>query len=649
MTAVTPSQVLDAHPGAAVLTLDFFDTLVTRSVAQPTHVFAVMERELVAEHGERWAGFALRRVLAERGARSALAADDPHADVTFAQVLSRLAVDMRLGTADREMLARLETDTEIRHTVPVAWGAGLLAEARRRGLRVLVVSDNYMSSGHLVAVARAAGIELSPGEVIVSCEHGAMKRDGSLWRVVLDRAGVGPSGILHVGDLDDADGSIPAGLGIATHVEPAMRVSQREPLNTVPSVLPLSRIEAANRSTHAGGLHPVMNLATGAVAVIVAGQVLDIVRRCAETPVAGVHFTARDGHLAHAVYGRVRASRPDLPPHTYTEVSRSVAWRASLVRADEETVERFVAHDERLTTAGLGRRFGCELVSAHAPDEPLDATEARAVVVANAGVVEEACAGLRDRLLGYLDRQGVTSPGHHLMMDLGWSGSVVADVARVVRGARGDAATFEGRLTALYWDASPNRRSIALNGLAMDEFGTVEDNLRLLGALRVFEALLTAPHASVADYHDGAAVRGGTAGAPDLGVPWEEYEDAVVGSATAMVLGGHPLVRPEEIDGRTVWATMMQVACTPTDAEVRALGGLHHETAIDHAGAGTPLVATAPVGFAPRDAPAVHAGLMRRHWLQGSLAAWWTDPASRWIADEIRRAFPPAGPQWVGP
>ena len=43
---VSAQQVFELHPLAKVLTIDFFDTLVTRSVAQPTHVFAVMEERL---------------------------------------------------------------------------------------------------------------------------------------------------------------------------------------------------------------------------------------------------------------------------------------------------------------------------------------------------------------------------------------------------------------------------------------------------------------------------------------------------------------------------------------------------------------------------------------------------------------------------
>ena len=71
---MTPAELLDAHPHVSVLTLDFFDTLVTRSVAQPSHVFAVMEERLASSHGPKWSGFALQRVLAERRARAALAA-----------------------------------------------------------------------------------------------------------------------------------------------------------------------------------------------------------------------------------------------------------------------------------------------------------------------------------------------------------------------------------------------------------------------------------------------------------------------------------------------------------------------------------------------------------------------------------------------
>ncbi|MFM9132147.1 MAG: hypothetical protein ACKORY_05355, partial [Actinomycetota bacterium] len=131
---MTPARLLDAHSGVRLLTVDLFDTLVTRSVAQPTHVFALMERELIARDGGRWRGFAMARVRAERRARHAMAAVSEHADVTVADVMRELACALTLSTADRQMLVQLEMETEVSVTRPVSFGADLVGEARRRGL-----------------------------------------------------------------------------------------------------------------------------------------------------------------------------------------------------------------------------------------------------------------------------------------------------------------------------------------------------------------------------------------------------------------------------------------------------------------------------------------------------------------------------------
>lgn len=646
MIALTPVEILDAHPDISVLTLDFFDTLVTRSVAQPTHVFAVMEERLARLKGDEWQGFALRRVLAERSARHERFSIDEHSDVTLDDVMRHLAVDLRISPAQRDELAALEQETEIELTQEVPWGRSLLEEARRRGLRVLIVSDNYMPSAHLVRVAQKAGLTIDAHDVIVSCECGAMKHDGSIWPSVLEVAGVPPTEILHVGDLEDADGCLPARQGIRTHVNPAMRVSHREPLNTAPAILPLSRVEARNRS--AGVVDPVLNLATGALAIIVAGQVLDVIRRSEEVAVQGIHFTARDGYLAHQTYSRVREARTDLPRHSYTEISRSITWRASLGSVDSDSVRRFVGDDEVMTVARLRNRFGCDLSTELDERAPLDADAARAVVLANAATVQAACMGVRSRLLEHLVARGVTEPGHHLLMDLGWSGSVVADLARILRETNGDSSTYEGRLTALYWDATSNRRKVNLHGLATDEFAPVDDNVRLLGTIRYFEALLTAPHGSVVDYRDGSAVHGLPDVPPEIpGSTWHLFEESVVSAAASIVLGTHELVRPGDVTGGTVWAAMMQAANTPTDAEVAALGSMRHDTAIDHSGEGQLLVAPPPSGFATEKVDELYGHLMRNHWLQGSLAAWSTEPSHRWIADEVRRHMPPIAPQWV--
>lgn len=647
---MSPDELLDAHPGATVLTLDFFDTLVTRSLAQPTHVFAAVEEVLCREEGPRWRGYAVRRVLAERRARQRLAHDETGADITLGDIMRELASDYALSPADRDRLAALECDTEVALAVPVRFGKDLLAGALKRGVRTVVVSDNYMSSSHLVRMARAAGIDLSGVDVFVSCEHGAMKHDGGLWRIVLASTGATAGEILHVGDLADADGTVPARLGIATFVEDSMRRSHREPLNTSPAVLPLSRIEAANRDMTAGELwDPADNLARGALAIITAAQVHDVATAARERGAVAVHFLARDGENAKWVYDRLREHDPSLPPATYTAVSRSMMWRASLREVSAATIARFIGDDELLIPARVAARFGCSFGPAGTGDTVLGAPAARDLVLAHSSEVEAACAALRSRLLAYLDASGVTAPGHHVVMDLGWTGSVTADLAGLVRAER-PGASFEGRLTAVYWDATPNRCRIPIHGLALDEFGSMDDNVRLLGVIRFLEPLLSAEHGTVVDYEDGRAVFADPR--EDSFLPGDvlaRVHATVREVALDMVLGRHPLVGPVELGRDKVWASIMQVAHTPTAGEVELLSGARHDTSADHASEGMLLVCPGPDDVRLEDIPTVQQALLHDRWAQGTLEAWCSGPRTRWIADEIRRHAPMMHREWVRP
>lgn len=651
--------VLDAHPRARVLTIDFFDTLVTRAVAQPTHVFAEMERRLLAGGTSAWRGFARDRVEAEHRARRVAAGDDPYRDVTLGEIYGQVGTMRGLSHVERAGLADMERRTEVELARPVPFGTAIAGAARDRGMRVAVVSDNYMSSSHLVDMARAVGIEwLNPDDVFVSCEHRGQKFNGRIWSDVLDRLGAKPVEVLHVGDDPESDGSHPRRLGMSVHVRGTMRASHRHMANTVPSVLALSRIEAAQRDAmDSSGWDTAVALGGGVVAMVVAAQIADVRRVLAARPVAGVHFAARDGHLAHTVWNRLRDRGWHLPEATYTAFSRSVIWRATLTECTPEAVDRFVGADEVLTLERLERRVGCRLAAEVDPGATMDAATAKAIVVANAPAVVTAMAEHRTRVLGYLASHGVLDPGHHLIVDLGWTGSTVADLADLVRDHTDGAATMEGRFTGLYWDATANRSRLAMHGHAMDEFRGLASNLRLLGIVKFLEALVTAPHGSVVGYGSAAeSFAPVLAHTPPELDAWNTVVGRVAGAAVdaaeALLLGEHPSgVTADDLDGDSVWAALMQAAHTPRPDEVELLAGVNHVTSIDHEGNGRPLVLDPPpmrppVG--PVELTAWYNRLMHRHWMQGSLARWESEPNKRWYADEIRRLWPATDKVWVG-
>jgi FMN phosphatase YigB (HAD superfamily) len=655
---MSAAEILNAHLGVTVLTVDFFDTMVSRSVAQPTHVFAVVEEELVSQHGARWKGVAVERVGAEHRARVVAAQTDALRDITIEEIAAELTEALKLTSAERDLFVRSEKATEIALATAVPAGAAIIAEAQSRGLRVLIVSDNYMPSSQLVSMAHAAGYGwVTPDDVLVSCEHGGFKHNGVLWAVALKKAGVAASQILHLGDDHEADHVQPSKLGIATHIDTRMRRSHRDMYNTSPDVLPLSRIEAAQRDAKYDDEWNVADtLGDGLVGMLVAAQVADVMNVLQKRDIAGIHFAARDGWLAHQVWNRLRHSDSSLPEASYTAFSRSVIWRASLTELTPANVGRFIGEDEVLTVARLERRVGCSLSSLYRPDESIDAQTSRAVLLENDREVIAASQQLRRRVLGYFEKQGLLKPGHHIVVDLGWTGSTIADMADLITDATDGATTIEARLTGMYWDATPNRMRVSMHGYAMTEFESLDNNLRLLGVIKLLEAMVTAPHGSVVDFADASQnfqpIFVETA--PEL-FAYEKLMgrigEAAIASASALLQGAHPSgVKSSDITGAALWAAILQVGQSPRRDEIEALSIVHHVTSIDHEGDGVPLVASAPSSpksFPQEQLPDLYDSLIHGHWLQGSVRSWSYVDDTRWIADEIGIRWPFMKPQWV--
>ena len=655
-------EVLDARPGVKVLSLDFFDTLVTRSVAQPSHVFAEVERWLVAEFGAAFAGFAQARVRVEHELRVALARTGSPRDITHAEIVDALRREMS-ATEEQAGFARdLETRVEIEMARAVPFGRQLAEAAMRRGLRVVIVSDNYMSSTHLMRMAHAAGLDwVEPGQIYVSCEHGGMKHNGVLWKTVLAETGVSPKHVVHVGDQHEADGTVPSKLGIHCHVDSRSSRWHRHPMNTCPAVLPFSRIEASQRDLEFAHEREIMwNIGESMVAMVAVGQVKDLLTVINERDIAGVHFAARDGWTAHSVWSDYRRNgHSELPEATYLSFSRSVIGRANITKVDDEVAVRFVDEHERLTPRRLSQRFGCDIRSSLAHDSEIDSATARELLVRNSASVVAASRKLRDRVIGHLRVNGLLDKGHHLVADLGWRASTMADLAEIVGEASNGDATIEGRFVGLYWDATMNRTRLPIHGYAMDDLGPLDDNIRLLGAVRVLELLVSAPHGSVVDFRDESKqFEPVHAGRNTLLPAMQDTLEAIAvagatSSAKKIMLGTHPSgVTIDDITPASVWAAMMQVAHTPRHDELDELSRFAHVASVDHADGGTPLVApppkwasTVPLQWYSR----IYDDTMKTRWFQGSLRQWERTPSARSFAEGVVRLWPFMGPVWCDP
>lgn len=335
--------LLDRIPaGVETLSLDCFDTLIWRSTSAPIDVFADltlpgsgMGGRMLAEHAARL------RALATTGAM---------------EIHLREVYQFHYPSADAETVEKAvahELGHERNHAFAFAPTVALIREAKRRGMKVVIVSDMYWSEPELRAhIAAAAGEDLLAciDRVFVSSDFHVGKNDG-LFKKVVAELKVRPETIIHVGDNYNADYAAPSRYGIhsvhlrqfepeadqrfrmeaaaATMLDPAARSTQ--------AITQMHRAQIALRpaADAAAGLgHDVIGPVMHTFALWLKDE-LDTAAAALGKPVRPL-FVMRDGYLPFLAFDKMF---PDAGA-AKVELSRFVAFRASI--KDEATLDYYL-------------------------------------------------------------------------------------------------------------------------------------------------------------------------------------------------------------------------------------------------------------------------------------------------------------------
>ena len=200
----------DVLGDAELVTFDVFDTLVRRSCGDPGSVFDLVERIAREEAPELCpTGFRHMREAAECEARHAVGSGE---EVTLAKIYERLP--LLAGVC--EELMELELACELAVCEPNPKVVSRYDEIRA-SRRVAIVSDMYLPEWAVAAILDECGV-YGYEELFVSSRHGAMKRNGRLFKLVIDELRVDPNDALHVGDHPLADWIAPQRLGMGAYL-----------------------------------------------------------------------------------------------------------------------------------------------------------------------------------------------------------------------------------------------------------------------------------------------------------------------------------------------------------------------------------------------------------------------------------------------
>ena len=193
----------DPRLAGGILTVDAFDTLITRAVLHPTDVFTLCgielrEKHIITMQPDAW------RDLRHRTEADIAILHHPR-EVQLEEVYNELVHREALTFDNREVARNVERDIEASLSRPIAAMIALVGAFARKGGIVKVLSDTPLPSGEVWDLLRRAGLKLPREAVISSSDNGKTKRSGALFAAVKASLAGSAETPMHVGDSFGAD------------------------------------------------------------------------------------------------------------------------------------------------------------------------------------------------------------------------------------------------------------------------------------------------------------------------------------------------------------------------------------------------------------------------------------------------------------
>lgn len=631
------SSDFDALDKFDVISLDVFDTAITRIVDAPVDVFAIVETRLAPIIGSEAEGFAQLREEAERRAREVFSNQE---DVTLEQIYEAYA---HLKPAHRAYIARMieeEIAAELVVLQPVPAIAELVRRARVEDKRVVFVSDMYHSSDVIRRFLDACGYGADV-DLLVSSETNCTKARGTQWAVL--RQHVGPDvRILHIGDDAWSDVGSPRDHGLEAR-QFINAVSERRPgAPLTPAILPFSRLARARaldtlddeRIKAPDNAAMMARIGASWGCVVVGAYVRWLERKATEQKVDHLWFCARDGWLPYRVWRESGASERTGVSASYLYASRrsvNLAEVASEAKTglSQRSLERLVTEGSSLKTILQRARLdGIEALSQQAAaividgTRPINGEEARKLQAIFKIHEKDICAALAPMLKaasGYL-AQEAPDVKRIAMVDMGWNGTLQVSMKKILQQVRPDV-----RLSGFYmglWPKAQTMRPLAgwMEGFLTSDFRTVEERRGLHAGVALLENLFLADDGSTLGYErrDGRwhpVLQESPVEARQHATLITPFQNAAAAKATQLLRGESTHgVTAADLTPAAALAAVDRLVLSPSSLEMKTLGAIEHSREFDH----TSFLPLIPPPVSGKEAP----WPWSTDWPSGTALAW---------------------------
>ncbi|MEU7525223.1 HAD family hydrolase [Saccharothrix sp. NPDC042600] len=455
-----------ADRSCEVLSLDIFDTVLWRRVPRPADVFGILGARLrAAGLCPDWvtdATFRRMRHTAEEKSRHGR--DALGTEVSLFDIWRAMPSDV-FDKALLEELVQAEIEVEREFTVVDLDIAGVIAQARKHDVPIILVSDTYFTAEHLSYLLDRPELDgLKDAQVFRSHQHGLDKANG-LFEIVLKQLNLSPEQVLHVGDNEVADYEVPTELGLRTvHFrrldEPYAVVLEREGeslhpfgpyaenLDTTWGDYGITSLRAKTLATAAAdsgsGRDTAFRFGAAVLGPVLTGFAEWVAWRAHQTGTRVLWCPMREGELLSKLVNnaaQVRGWDVEAKP---IWLSRHVTSLAALEHFDTDSVHEFIRRSYHLSVRQL-----LSVLTLRSGEVPSLANDLD-TIVDNGGIAERVAIALtetphiqnrlkatftaaRERLIRYLRTTGALDGTDLTLVDLGWGGTIQLQLAKALR------------------------------------------------------------------------------------------------------------------------------------------------------------------------------------------------------------------------
>lgn len=193
--------MLDAAETKAI-SFDIFDTLIRRPVEKPADLFRFLDAKALQITDGIAADFGKTRTMCEVETRRRL--EGVKDEITLDDIYDTLAEYYDLSIEQAAALKQAEIEIEINAAQERPFGRKLYDIARASSRPIYLISDMYLPEYVIARMLEKVGYK-DFLDIFVSSEYGCRKHSGELYKIVLQRVGLAPPNLVHVGDNKRTD------------------------------------------------------------------------------------------------------------------------------------------------------------------------------------------------------------------------------------------------------------------------------------------------------------------------------------------------------------------------------------------------------------------------------------------------------------